>query len=208
ILPGLQGVPVYNYLILACLAVSLPRLPGQLTARALEARPITVCVLALLPAVFLSHASNLDLEKASESSFEFLKLVVYYLLFLANVTTHGRLRAFLLTVTACAAGYAVVTVLNFHGVIDLSILAPVKETLTDRATGFEEDVARLRGTSSNYGDPNDLCLVLNLGLLLSLCWIADRKQGPLRFAWVAPMLLFGYGVFLTQSRGGFLALVV
>jgi O-antigen ligase len=208
IVPALQAVPVYNYLILACLVVSFPWVLEQLSPRALSARPITVCVLALLPAVFLSHAANLDVDKAGDSSFDFLKVVIYYLLFLANVNTPGRLRLFLLAVTVFAAGYAAVTVLNYHGLIDLSVLAPVKEKLADKATGLEEEVARLRGTSSNYGDPNDLCLVLNLGLLLSLCWIADRKLSVLRFAWVAPLVLFGYGLFLTQSRGGFLALLV
>src|SRR5207249_7949505 len=37
--------------------------------------------------------------------------------------------------------------------------------------------------------------------------LGDHKLGVLRLAWIGPFMLFGYGLLLTQSRGGFLGLL-
>src|SRR6185312_4884877 len=55
IVPALLGWEIYQVCILACLLTSFPVLLEQLQPRALEARPLTVCVLGLLLAVVLSH---------------------------------------------------------------------------------------------------------------------------------------------------------
>src|SRR3954453_11040768 len=51
-IPGLIGVEVYFYVIIACLLVSFPAILDHLQPRKLEERPIDLCVLLLLPAVF------------------------------------------------------------------------------------------------------------------------------------------------------------
>ena len=58
-----------------------------------------------------------------------------------------------------------------------------------------------------FHDPNDMSLVLSVGMMLSLCALGNRRQGLFRFAWLAPIPLFGYALMLTHSRGGLFALV-
>lgn len=223
IVPDLYGWPIYNYLILACLAFALPNILEQFRQRAFETRPITLCVLGLLLAVVLSHVSQLEFELAAEKGFEFFKVVVYYLLLVGLINTPARLRRFLLWLTAFSVVLTLVAVLRYHGVLELSLPPPpppksgskgseqtnqafVEERIQDQHTGDVTIINRLRGTGI-FQDPNDLCLVLVVGILLSLYWLSTPRTGELRIAWLGPLILFAYALYLTQSRGGFLCLL-
>jgi O-antigen ligase len=45
-------------------------------------------------------------------------------------------------------------------------------------------------------------------MAISVYGLSDQRSGPWRIIWVALLGLFGYALTLTQSRGGFLALMV
>jgi hypothetical protein len=221
VLPDLHGWHIYEFLILACLAVSFPRVLDQFQQRALENRPITLCVLGLLVAVVLSHLTQLDLERAGESGQEFAKVVIYYLLLVSLIDTPARLRQFLLWLTGFIVVLTLVAVLRYHGVVEISppILSAkatekdienfkkafVEDRIVNPLTGEETVINRLRGTGV-FQDPNDLCLIVVAGILLSLCWFSDPRLGSMRVLWTASIVLLGYALFLTQSRGGFLCL--
>src|ERR1700738_4236377 len=66
--------------------------------------------------------------------------------------------------------------------------------------------SRLVGTGG-FADPNDLCLVLVMGLLICLYELGEKRWGFGRFGWLAPLVLIGHAVARTESRGGFLALL-
>ena len=95
IFPAVHAWPIYEYLILACLAVSLPGVLSQLSAKSLAENPITACVIGLWAAVVLSHLAHFFLWDARMSGFMFFKIVVYYLLLVANVDSEERLKSFL-----------------------------------------------------------------------------------------------------------------
>ena len=59
-----------------------------------------------------------------------------------------------------------------------------------------------------FGDPNDVCEILNCAMIFSLYGLLDRGGGLRRVLWLAPMALFGHALALTHSRGGFLGAVV
>jgi O-antigen ligase len=67
-------------------------------------------------------------------------------------------------------------------------------------------VRRLQATGP-FHDPNDLCVLLVVGILLASCGLTDRRKGPWRLAWLGPLFILFYALALTQSRGGFLALL-
>src|SRR5262245_6326028 len=205
--PELLGLPIYQTLIITCLAVSFACVLRQLNARYLLTHPVSVCVFALLPAVVLSHLAHANLEGAAGSGWEFFKVLVYYLLLAGLLTTPGRVRTFLLFFSACATLLATIALLQYHEVINLATLAGLKDRHTDPATGLTVVFVRLGGTGI-FKDPNDMCLVLVLALPLCLYWLTDRRLGPARFLWVGPLLLLGYTLFLTHSRGGFLAFLI
>jgi hypothetical protein len=206
IVPGMVGLEIYLVIILACFAFSFPTVLEQLTPRSLEGRPITVCVLGLLVAILLSHLSHFYLSGAALGGFEFFKIVVYYLLFVGLVTTPARLRKFLFWLALFAAALALIAVLQYHDLIRLPTLKTLQAIEKDTATGRDMVVRRLQATGP-FHDPNDLCVLLVVGILLSLYWITERRLGIGRFAWLGALGLFLYALALTQSRGGFLALL-
>jgi O-antigen ligase len=72
-------------------------------------------------------------------------------------------------------------------------------------SGEVYSVYQLFGTGI-FSDPNDLCLLLTIGIGLSLYLLGDRRSA-VRWFWVVPLLGFIYALYLTKSRGGFLAML-
>ncbi|HYV35738.1 MAG TPA: O-antigen ligase family protein [Gemmataceae bacterium] len=223
-LPELQSLRIYESLIILCFVFSFGAVLEQFTMRNLETRPITICLLGLLIAVPLSHLSQGNALAAADTSFEFFKIVIYYVLLVGNITTVLRLRVFLACLGVCAVAFVMLAVLQYHEVIELPEPEPVVGTI-DSTKGSEQrkgafvkdgeydpeigqivDVKRLRGTGI-YRDPNDLSLLLTMGLFIALYGLTDTNQGVFRLGWLGPLLLFGYALSLTQSRGGFLGMM-
>jgi O-antigen ligase len=207
IVPGLQEVELYQYLILPCLLFALPGVLAQFDPRTLFQRPITACVLGLLVAVPLSLLARGEFEKAAEQGVEFLKVVVYYLVLVAVVHSPERLRRFMGWVAVLTAVMAVLSLLHYYEVIRLTDLKDLKEQAADRM-GLTETLVRLRGPGRLFGDANDACAAFVVGLLLCCNFLGDPRAGPGRLAWLLPLGLCGFAAMLTQSRGGFLGLVV
>ena len=206
LLPQLGGLPLYNASMLACIVCTLPVLARRLTLRSLMAQPITMCILGVLAAVVVSNLANALLPKVFQASTEFLKVVIYYLLFISLVTSVRRLRSFLLWFTLLAVGLVLLPVLHFHGKVDLPTLEVLQDVDGDGNTGTLGTIARLQATGI-FRDPNDLSLIIVIGILVALYWLGDRRHGSLRWLWLAPLGLFGHALALTHSRGGLLALV-
>ncbi len=208
IVPDLQQIELYQYLILPCLLFVIPGVLHQLEARTLIQRPITVCVLGLLLAIPLSWVWNGDLEKAAELGFDFFKVVIYYLILVAVVCSPERLRRFMGWVAVLTAIMAVMSLLHYYEVIRLTDLKDLKEKDYSSGTGLAEQLVRLRGPGRLFGDPNDACAVFVVGLLICCYFLTDRRLGFWRLAWLVPLGLCGYAEVLTYSRGGFLGLMV
>src|SRR5207253_2129295 len=64
-----------------------------------------------------------------------------------------------------------------------------------------------REQSGIFNDPNDFALVLVAAIPMCFYWLTDPTQKSLRPFWLMLLLMFGYALMLTHSRGGFLALV-
>src|SRR5262249_51850043 len=205
IVPDLEAWPIYEVVILACLLVSLPSVVRQLEPAELAANPITACVLGLLVAVVLSHLSHFFLWGVRESSNLFVKVVLYYLLVVSTLNTLSRLRQFLFWLVVFITVLTVLAVCQYHGVVDIPALSAFNQLEYDPETGEQIILPRLRSTGI-YNDPNDLSLILVVGILLCLAGLGGNS-GVLRFAWVGPLALFGYALTLTYSRGGMLSLL-
>jgi O-antigen ligase len=202
------GWPIYQFLILTCFAVSVPSAFTQLFARRLSDQPITLCVFCLLPLVVLSHLGQSTGPAALDHGFAFFKVLVYYVLLISLVNTPARLQIYLYWLIGCCVVLTLVTVLQFHGVIELPTLkARVQDTDVDRATNEEVEFDRMQG-SGIFQDPNDLCLMLAACVPLCLFALTDGRLGPFRAVWLGPLGLFLYAIALTHSRGGLLALLV
>jgi hypothetical protein len=206
IVQPLEGLPIYELLILACFVAAGGRLLRQFSFESLTTRPVAVCVLGLLPAVALSHARHMRVDEALHGVIELGKTVAYFMLLISVVDTPHRLRTFLLFLLSFIAAATGLALLQWHGVIDIPSLESIQENDWDPQTGELTSFFRLCSTGI-FNDPNDLSLILVVGILLSLYFLLDRGEGPRRVLWGLVMAVFGYALSLTRSRGGMLALV-
>src|SRR5205809_75026 len=85
VVADLEGLPLYEIVILACLVVSLPAVIAQLSTASMIEQPITTCVIGVLVAIVLSHLTHLNFYGARVAGVEFSKVVLYYLLFVGLV---------------------------------------------------------------------------------------------------------------------------
>ena len=202
----LSSVPIYLILIVACLAVSFPKLLTKWSSQPLAERPLSACVLGLLAAVILSHVSHFEIGLARWWGLDFAKVVLYYLLLVAIVDSPARLRRFLLCLVILITAMTTLAVLQYHGAIHIAALEVLERSETDPATGEIVTVYQLVGTGI-FNDPNDLCVMLATGIITALYIVNDKKYGMYRWFAVVPIALLSYAVKLTQSRGGLLALL-
>jgi O-antigen ligase len=82
----------------------------------------------------------------------------------------------------------------------------VVDQIRDLNTGELVSVNRMCGTGI-FNDPNDFALVLVTAIPLCIFFLTDPARKSLRPFWFVLLLLFAYALFLTSSRGGFLAML-
>jgi putative inorganic carbon (HCO3(-)) transporter len=123
---------------------------------------------------------------AFQATTTFAKVLVLIVVMVVAVNTVRRLRLLILTQAASVAAIATVTVLKGH-------------LVQGRLTGILE---------GNYSDPNDLALAFVISIPLCLALLFSTHKWISKAAWVSAILVMTYGVLLTGSRGGFLALTV
>ena len=127
-LPSLANWPIYQVMMVLTLLAWAP------TFRPTRAMlcPITLCVLMLLPTVFLSHMTHMDTWDARYNTYEFAKKVIYFVMIIGLVTTPARLRTFLKWITPCIIGLTVLGLLQFHHLINFAALAAYQQNLLDQ----------------------------------------------------------------------------
>jgi len=207
LVPALAGAPIYNVLIIACLAASLPALLKQMALRRLMEQPISACVVGILIAGVLSQLARADLLLARTWGFEFFKVVLYYFLLIAILDSPGRLRSFLTWLAIFTILLTGLGLIHYHGIANIPALKAL-----ERVEGYNEQtgepIIELQLVSTGiFNDPNDLCLILVVGIMISAHRLVERHSGPARLLWLAPIGMFTYALVLTRSRGGFLSLL-
>jgi hypothetical protein len=206
---GFEKVPLYQYLIVACLIASIPALLGLMLPRSPLKHPVYILVLGVLVAIGASHVVGTGLDRAAEESFEFIKVVIYFTLLVAVVNTTRRLRVFVTALIVFTVIATSISVLNYYELWEQSpntLLKTADEIEQHRVTGEELRIRRLQLTGV-LQDPNEFCMVLGVMVLLTLYKLGDPAGGIGRMLWLGPLLLFLFAVYLTGSRGGQLALM-
>lgn len=206
VIPGFPEVPIYQWLTVVCLAVSVPQALAQFTQQSLISRPINLCVLLILVAISLSHLSHLQLRLAYNSTTTFSKVGAYYLLLVANVDSFSRLRTLLALLTTLVPIVSGVALLQYHGVINLPALAVVYDSEFDTLTGELLLIARICGTGV-FHDPNDLAMIVVFGMVLCVYWFTEPRSIVLKPLLCGCVVLLAYTLAMTKSRGGLMALL-
>ena len=201
--PELYGLPIYEVCILSCLLFSYPLVLAQFRLQGLIDNPINGCVIGLLPAIVLSHLANAQPGMAFDSALEFFKLLLYYALLVSLVDTPAKLQRLLLCLSLCAAFITLLSVLQYHGMVQIEALKFVEEHGAENTGGSDDSLRRL-GSTGLFADPNDMCLMLVMSLTISLYQIVEHR----RFVFIPLLLLFGHALTLTNSRGGLIGMMI
>jgi hypothetical protein len=204
--PALENAQIYEALMLAAMATAAGSMWAQLRAQALRARPVTVLVLGLLVAVPLSHLAHFAPGRAAACGFTFFKVFLLYLVLGANVRTVPRLGAFirwLVLLICCQVGLGF---LGYVGYLESESLQSYAQREYDRETGERLTLMRMCGVGI-FNDPNELCLLLAVGVILALYLLGDKRSGLVRYVCAVPLVAFALAIPLTQSRGGLLAVL-
>jgi O-antigen ligase len=203
--PSLAAVPFYNLLIVANLAVAGPAIVKQVKSGWKRA-PATVCVLGILAAIVLSLVARNDLAGAWHAGLEFAKVVAYFLLLTAVLTTPSRFGWFLATVVGLTVVLAGLAVLSFHGQLDLSAIVHAREVAYSPHSPEGTDTLRLAAFGV-FADPNDLSMIIVLAMMICLGALTHSDLKVQRVLLLLPLAFLAYALALTQSRGGLLALI-
>jgi len=196
--PGLEGANLYLIAIVPCILLSWHKVMPQLTTEGLRERPVLVFGIGILSISLVSNLLHGHFQVGFDFATEFLKMLMFYLLMLGHIDSPARLRRFLGFLVGVILIPIILAVLNYHGYMHIPAFRVISEG---------DDVRRLCGTGV-FNDPNDVCEILDSGMLLCLCGLLDRGGGLTRVLWLAPLALFGHALNLTHSRGGFLGAVV
>ena len=199
----IEGWPLYEIAMIACLLFTNLAVANQLSTSRLAENPITVCLIGLVIAIVLSLLSHAGIALAFAAGYEFLKVVVYYLMLIAVIDNVSRLETFLTSVLWILVGVALFPLLQMSGVTHFAIEASQEEIAFD-ALGQIKMVHRLQSVGL---DPNDLAMLTATGLLLCLWRISIATTRINRCFWLLPSGLLFYVLLHTQSRGGLLCLI-
>jgi len=205
IFPALEGLPIYNVVILACIVCSFPVLVRQLSWSYLKSQPAMLAVVWMLPAIALSHLVRLNFFSARFYALDFLKVLLMFLLICALVNSTYRLSVFIKLTVFFIVAIAALALLSYYGVINIQGIQVADRAVSDTASGTAMAVQQLYGPGI-FNDPNDFSLILSTAILLlvHIAFSARSWSQTLTslFICMIPATAFG----MTQSRGGFLAL--
>ncbi len=198
--PGLEGAPIYLIAVVPCIILSWHKLVPQLSTAGLRDRPVLVFGIGIVLVSIVSNLAHAQFQTAFDFATDFAKLLIFYLLMLAHIDSPSRLRLFLGFLVFIILIPILLAVLNYDGYIEIPGFGVLVERDGTRRLGA--------GATGNFGDPNDVCEIINCAMLFSLYRLLDRDGGLARVIWLAPMALFGHALAMTNSRGGFLGAVV
>jgi hypothetical protein len=229
LLPALGDLPIYLALIGSAILCNLQGLQTQVCKRTLLQQPVNLCVLGMCLAVPVSHlASSMYLAGAYHGFVAMFKVVLYYLMLVSVINTPQRLRQFMQVTALCGTIVVGASILDFQsfkarwggvGETELfqimqedyfrdqddKVLKHVVETYGSDNIGNTQMVFRMRGLGI-FNDPNDVALLIAVSAVICVYFFADRELGAVRWAWVLPLFILGYGYIETQSRGGLMAM--
>jgi O-antigen ligase len=202
----LAALPLYQIAILACLACSIVPIMRLFMTSPLHLHPTFILVGVMVTITAATLFSNKGFNENSVTDLlDYLKVIVYFVLFLALVDTPARLRALTVVITLCVLVTATISILHYKEIISIPKLE-VLENVT-LPSGEEIQQRRLR-FSGMLQDPNEVAVFLAMLIFLCAYQWQNRAAGAVRQLWLVPMGVFLGAIAFTSSRGGFLALLI
>jgi putative inorganic carbon (hco3(-)) transporter len=182
-IPGLGIVPlakIAGLLALVGFLISLDQIRQRLPKEVIFVILLTAQLFLTVPMSTVYRAGALN------TTLDFAKLMIIVPVMVMAVNTATRLRWLLVVQAASVAAIGAVAIRKGH-------------TLEGRLAGV---------LNGNYSNPNDLALAIVISLPLCLALMLRSRNALAKVAWGGAAVVMVYAIFLTGSRGGFLALAV
>lgn len=200
----IDGLPLYEGLLIACLMLTLSSIQQHFRWRALARQPISLCIVGLFASVILSHATHLYLGGVAESGMNVFKAMIYYALVITIINSPTRMKAYLLNLTVCSSLMCILCLFDYWNILDFEHITHLLDT-----QGHDDDyqpimIYRMRGIGI-FQDPNDVAMVMVAAGVLCFYQLTDTASGIWRFGWLVPIVLLFAGLIETKSRGGLMA---
>lgn len=204
--PEMAGLRLFLIVQMLCTAASVSALAERLSPHSLRCHPLTAFLLAYLFMLMFSLIPSGRSGDMGDVSYMCLKNGLYFFLALSTVNTPQRFTGLLTALAVCVGTASGLSILQYHGYIDIPAIEPYHEGHYNPDTGEFIGSIRLKGTGI-FADPNDFCLMLLLGTMCCLARASMAQNRAMSLLWVFPIVEFGYALMLTGSRGGLLAVL-
>lgn len=202
--PDFATLPIYLMVILVTIAANLETLLAQLRSEVIYDRAVLAAVFGVLVCGCMSHMTSLRIYFVRMFFDEFVRIVIFYMLLTGVVKTESRLMTMMMWVAIFSVIEVGMAVADYDGYYDFPAITHVDENFTDPATGVQVKYVRMCG-SGLFADPNDICGLIVVAVTLSLYFLLAGFSG---IFWAIPIGFMFYGLTLTHSRGGLMALMV
>ncbi|MDB4743430.1 hypothetical protein OAF98_03000 [Planctomicrobium sp.] len=100
--PALGNLQVYLAFIVCSIVFSIQAIHNQLCWKTLIQQPVNFCVLGITLSVLVSRLSTGNFDGIDTGFITMVKILLYYLLLVGNITSPTRLRYFLMSTAFCA----------------------------------------------------------------------------------------------------------
>lgn len=199
--PGLLGARLFLAAIVPTAIIFVRNWTRELSPTYLSRYPINGCVLGILGVTAISDLVN---NGSLDNAFSFFKICIYYALLVGILDSKEKLRTFLWALAAIICGMAILILLDHAGLIggrqEVGLILE-KQSLYAR-------LSRAGALSISFGDPNDTALILVSGILIVLHLLVVTRAWSIRIPLISLIVLLASAMQMTQSRGGFLSLLV
>jgi putative inorganic carbon (hco3(-)) transporter len=206
------GSPVYGWPLyyIAIIGGLLAAMIGRKTEPNNLKTPVNVLLLIYLFIILLSNIVKGDVATGFDQIIAFGKRAIVYFMFIMLIDTPKKLKQALFYSMLFTAALGLQGIYQFqHGGIGWA--NQVLHTIgnmegVDYQAIFAEQGARIFWIGL-WDGPNVLCLAYLMTVAFCLTNIADIKKSFIsKLIYLASFILLCYGIYLTNSRGGFMAL--
>ncbi len=200
--PGLEGAPLINILGIATIVFLMFETAGKSSDRQFVKAPQSWLIIGMLFSIIMSHVAHHYFGGLQDSFIRFYPTVILFFVILNAINTRQRLKV------AMGAIVFMMCVLVFQGMYQAKtgIGWGGQEITLQINENNEDDVIRRVNWVGVFNDPNDLAFIFVIAIGFLLPFIFDKISILVRLLNVAIVCFLGYGIFLTNSRGGMLAL--
>src|ERR1700722_19837174 len=154
--PSLAGLRLFFITFTLCIFTSLPGLLELLRPSSWRENPLCPIIFGYLLLYSVSGIPFNGFTDVDNHVSQCFKNGVYFLLFIVTVDTVDRFKTLLGSLVVLIVVTITLSVLTYHGFLNLEALRPYVEGLEDPVTGEFVGSVRLR-CSGIFSDPNDTC---------------------------------------------------